>query len=298
MWIIYALLHWALMAWCNYLDEYLSLNNSVHESKSIHEKIWGVLLISTLFWFLSILIFWFLIDSFFISQRGLIFSFFSAIPMVSTWAWYFYLLQLYPTNKVVPLFWISSIWLLIFELIFWASLWFFPLIWIFILVIGAYILDANTIKWKIPTQLFFYMLVVTSFWALTLFFIKQATIQDGSMVVFFYQYVGIFVLWILWLFIKPFRKGFIHRIKEQWKLFLWLSFWAEWLAQISFYFSVLAVSLAPIAAYVSAISSVQYICINILFFLFPLHERNKISLLQIFAIFIIIFWVILIELTT
>jgi len=296
MWLILTLIHGFTMALVNYLDEYLTHNNSVEESDNIHKRIWGVFLTSMLFWIISVLTIGWLIDDFSMTSRGFYISIFSAIPMIITFGAYFYLFQKFPAHQIVPLFWLSSFWLLMMELLSGATIWIFPLIGIFILICWSYLLDTWSFSWKIPTKLLWFMIPVTFLWSFNLFLVRIVSQMDSTLNMFFYQYVAITIIGILLLcFAVPYRQGFCDRLKKQWKSFFWWSIIAESIAQVSFLSSFLAISLATLATYVSAVSSIQYIFLFLLFFLFPLHKRNTILPMQIFSIFLMIIWIFLIE---
>jgi len=264
--------------------------------ESIHKRIWWVLLASTIFWITSVLVLSFFIQDFTMTQKWLYLALFSAFPMTLMFASYFYLFQKFPAHQIVPLFWLSSIWLLSFELLSGASIPFLPLLWVLSLLYGAYMLDVGSFSWKIPTKLAALMIPVSFLWAFILYLILLLPENDTVLQYFFYQFIGITCIGI-WLFIcvKQYRDGFIQRIQKQGKIFLWWSVLNEWLSQMSFLTSMIAVSLAPLATYVTAISSAQYLFLFILFFLFPLHERNKITPVQVFAIVLMLLGIVIID---
>ena len=172
-----------------------------------------------------------------------------------------------------------------------------PLIGILILLVGSYLLDTWSISWKTPTKLFIYMLPLTLLWATNHFLVKIVSFNDNIVNMFFYQYCTITILGIMIFFtVKHYREGFMYRLKHQWKKFLWISVLAESISQISFFAWALAVSLAALATYVSAVSSIQYILLFLLFFMFPLHERNRITIVEVFSMLMIVVGVFLIEL--
>lgn len=296
MWILLTIIHAFTMALVNYIDEFLTHNSSVFHSENIHKKVGWVLLITMLFGSLSVLALSFFIEDFSISQTGLLLSLFSAFPMTLMFASYFYLFQKFPAHQVVPLFGLSSIWLLILELFVGASIPVIPLIWVFFLLYGAYILDIGSFAWKIPTKLFEIMIPVSFLWSLSLFLIVLLPKTDSVLQFFFYQYVMIFIIWvILFCIVKSYRQGLLDRIQKQGKIFLGGSILNESLAQISFFAWMLAVSLAPLATYVTAISSVQYLFLFILFLSFPLHQRNQITYIQCIAMMLMILGILLID---
>lgn len=296
MWLVFTCIYAFTMAVVNYIDEYLTHSNCVTQNESIHRRIGWVLLSSTLLGFFSVLILWLFISDFSMSPRGLYTSIFSGIPMVMTFASYFYLFQKFPASQVVPLFGLSSFWLLVLEITIGGSISFLPLLGVVTLVVWSYVLDAWSISWKTPTKLFIFMLPVTLLWAINHFLVKIVTLTDNVVTMFFYQWISIVCIWVLlFLFVKQYREGFLDRIKNQWRKFIWISLLAEWVAQVSFFTWAIAVSLATLATYVSAVSSVQYIFLFLLLFLFPLHERNKIKTIEIFSMLLIVFGVFLVE---
>jgi hypothetical protein len=142
------------------------------------------------------------------------------------------------------------------------------------------------------------MTPVSFLWATALFLVKIASESSDVTTVFFYQYVGVGIIGLLLLtLVKPYRDGFLLRIKEQGVNFLGFSFLNETISQISFFFVMLAITLAPLGAYVTAVGGVQSIFVLLLFYFFPIHERSKITSIQWVAIgliamgiFIIEFW--------
>jgi uncharacterized membrane protein len=98
------------------------------------------------------------------------------------------------------------------------------------------------------------------------------------------------------IFVKQYRHGLLHRIKTQGKMFLGLSLANEALAEGSFLFGNLAIALAPLAAYVSALSGMSNVFLVFLLVLFPLGSRTKITFMQWLAISLITLGIVLIEL--
>ncbi|MCA9361197.1 hypothetical protein KC845_01420 [Candidatus Kaiserbacteria bacterium] len=284
------------MALVNYIDEYLTSNNKVTDQESPHKRIGGVIIISTLLSVVTIASLGLYISDLSISNHSLYLALASAVPMVILWTAYFYLFLIYPAHQVVPLFGLSSIWLLVIELLFGAHVTFTALLGIGVLVLGAYILDSDTFRWKVPTKLLLIMLPVSLMWSVSLFLVRLASAETSVLTVFFYQYVGIGVIGLFLVsLIKPYRDGFLYRVKNQGGNFLGFSLLNETISQISFLFVMLAISLAPLGAYVTALGGVQSIFLLIIFFLFPIHERNQISPTQWMAIILITFGVFIIE---
>lgn len=297
MWFLYVLAHVFLLALVNYIDEYLTTNNKVPEKANVHKKIGGLLLISTLLSAIGAIVIWLLVPSVQLAQSSLMLGLLSAIPMVVMYASYFYLLTTYPAYQVVPLFLISSIWLLVIELMFGGTVTFAGLLGIAILMTGAYFLDAGTLKWQIPTKLLLISIPATSAWAIALFMVRAAAENSPAILISFWQLVGIVLIGVcLFLFVKKYREGFLYRIKHQGKNFLGFSLLNESLAQGSYVFGNLAVAAAPVAAYVTAMSGVQSVFLLLFFLFFPIHkERAKVTRLHIISIVLIAAGVFLIE---
>lgn len=296
MWFFYSILYVFLQALVNYTDEYLATNNKLPKKADIHSKVGSVLLISTLMSFVGAGLIWLVTKDIALSSQARNLAIISAVPMVSMYASYFYLLQKYPIHQIGPLFQISSAWLLVIELLSGGSVSFWGLIGIIVLMYGAYILDAGTFRWKIPTKLLLIAIPATSTWAIALFIVRIASSSGSAISVTFWQMITIGIIGIfLLVFVKKYREAFIFRIKNQGKTFLGLSFANELFAETSFVFSNLAVSLAPVAAFVTAMSGVQSVFILALLFLFPIGKRSKITKIQWIAVTIIALGVLLIE---
>lgn len=285
------------MALVNYIDEYLTHNNNVTEEASIHKRIGGLIIISTLLSVVTIGgLYAYLGGDVSIDNRALYLALASSVPMVTLWTAYFYLFLIYPAHQVVPLFGLASLWLLLIEITFGASVTLIALTGIGFLVYGAYLLDSGTFKWKIPTKLLLVMIPTSLMWAVSLFLVRQASEYSDVLTIFFYQYVGIGIIGLLLLsLIKPYRDGFTHRVKEQGVNFLGFSLLNETISQFSFLFVMLAIALAPLGAYVTALGGIQSIFVLLIFFLFPIHERSQISKNQWLAILFIVIGIFIIE---
>lgn len=296
MWFVYALVSTFLIALVNYIDEYLTNNNKLPKNTDIHTKIGGLLLISTIMSFVGALLIGIITQNINLQQIALFLAITSAIPMVLLFASYFYLLTTYPVHQVAPLFQISTFWLLLLDVLFGATITLIDFLGILFLMYGAYLLDAGTFKWKIPTKLLLIAIPATSTWAIALFMVKSASKYGSAVTITFYQLLGIGILGILlFLFIKKYRDGFIYRIKKQGKNFLGFSLLNESLSQGSFFFGNLAVAISPVAAFITAMSGVQSVFVLALFFFFPQGKRTKITRIQWMAVFLIAIGVFLIE---
>lgn len=297
MWLIYALIHVFLLAVVSYTDEHLATDNKLPEKSNIHTKVGSVLIMSTLMCFVGAIILYLSTGNFKINVVTFIITVFSAITMVTYWGTYFYLLQEFPANKVAPLYQLGSIWLLVIELAFGGSISYYGFLGILTLICGAYVLDTGTFKWQIPTKLIKTALPATSMWAITLFLVRYAS-KTGSIVpIYFWQLIFTgFIGVILYVFVSKYREGFLYRIKNQGKMFLGLSVVNETFSETSYFFSSLAVVIAPVAAYVSSMLGVQSVFLIVLMFLFPQGERSKVTKMQVVATILIAVGVFLIEL--
>lgn len=283
------------MALVLYTDEHLATNNKLPEKGDIHTKVGSVLLISTLMSFVGAATLMLIYRNISLSPYAMLLAILSAIPIVAMYASYFYLLQTYPVNQVGPLFQISSIWLLLFEIMFGGSISLIGLLGIGFLLYGAYILDTGTFKWRIPTKLLFLAIPATSTLAISLMMARLASRTDSVTAFTFWQMFAMGVVGIFLLFVKKFREGFIYRIKHQGKRFLGFSLFNETFAESSILFSNLAVGIAPVAAYVTALSGVESVFVLALFYFFPQGKRAKVTRMQWLAVALITVGIFLVE---
>lgn len=283
------------MALVLYTDEHLATNNKLPEKGDIHTKVGSVLLISTLMSFVGAATLMLIYRNISLSPYAMLLAILSAIPIVAMYASYFYLLQTYPVNQVGPLFQISSIWLLLFEIMFGGSISLIGLLGIGFLLYGAYILDTGTFKWRIPTKLLFLAIPATSTLAISLMMARLASRTDSVTAFTFWQMFAMGVVGIFLLFVKKFREGFIYRIKHQGKRFLGFSLFNETFAESSILFSNLAVGIAPVAAYVTALSGVESVFVLALFYFFPQGKRAKVTKMQWLAVALIAVGIFLVE---
>lgn len=296
MWFIYSLISTFFMACVDYTDEHLATSNKAKEDADIHSKAGSVLLISTLMCFVGAGLILFFTRDVYLPTMPLSLAILSSVPMVMMYISYFYLLQKYPTNQVIPLFQLSAIWLLLFQFLSGGSITVSSIFGVLVLIVGAYILDTGTFKWKIPTKLLLVAIPVTSFWATALFLAKIATAEASAESFTFWQLLSIGVLGVgLFLFVKKYREAFIYRIKHQGRKFLGLSMVNETFAQGSAIFNNIAVSMAPVTAFVAAMSGLEGIFLIMLLFLFPQGERTKITKMQVVAAVLIAAGLFLIE---
>ena len=296
MWLVYALIQSFLLALVNYIDEHLVTSNKLPKEANIHTKVGSVLLISTLMCFAGAIITSTVSYGTTLSLEVKSIALLSAVPMVLMYASYFYLLQTYAVHQVVPLFQISSIWLLLIELFFGGSITIAGLVGMLVLIYGAYILDSGTFKWKIPTKLLAIAVPATSTWAISLYMVRLASEKGSVTSISVWQLIGTGIIGALLFFtVKRYREGLLYRFKNQGKRFFGFSLANETFAEGGYIFSNLAVAVAPVAAYVTAMSGVQSLFVLILFFLFPLKNRAKVTSMQWIAVALIMVGVFLIE---
>lgn len=296
MWLLFTILHMFSMAAVNYFDEFLTHSTSTSSTASLHEKIGGVLLMSALLCPIALSFLAILAPTLSLTSYGLLLSILSGFTLICVWAIYFYLFQTFSAHQVVPLFGLSSVWLLGLEIISGAAISFIALGGIVILVLGAYLLDNGSLTWKIPSKLLFYMGFNSLLWATTVFLVRQASLTNPSAAIYFWQTLTIFTLGlILFLAIKPYRHGFINRLKQERMAFIGPSILAKGTAQFSFYFGVLATATAPLAVYFTALSGLQSVFLLLLLMIFPLNQRNKTNKAQWFGIILIALGIALLE---
>lgn len=299
MWLAYVIGHVFCLALVNYIDEYLTGNSKVPAESSIHNKIGGLLIISTLMSFVGAAAIYAYVGEVSVVQGALILSLISAVPMVIVFAAYFYLLTLYPAYLVVPLFLTSSLWMLLIEIFFGAAISVYGFLGIAVLLVGAYILDAGALKWQIPTRLLIISLPLTSSWAVALYLARLASESTSPLLVSFWQMIGIGIIGVaLFVFVRRYRDGFVYRVRTQGRNFLGMSVFNESLSQLSYVFVVFAVASAPVTAYVTAVGGTQGLVVLGLFVLFPQSAtRTKITYLHGIAVALIALGVFLIELS-
>lgn len=288
MWFIYALASVFLMAFVLYTDEHLATSNKLPKGGDIHTKVGSVLLISTLMSFVGAAVLGFTTQDIQLGTQPLILALISSIPMVIMFGSYFYLLQLFPVSQVGPIFQISTIWLLIFELFDGGAIPANGLLAIVILMYGAYILDAGTFKWKVPTKLLLWGVPVAAVAAIPMYMARIASRTGSPSAFSFYQLIGIGVIGVLILiFAKRYRDGLVYRIKHQGKKFLTLSLFNEMFAEGSVWLGNIAVAIAPVGAYVSVMNGAQSLFVMVLLWIFPIGNRSRTTNSQWVAIILI-----------
>jgi hypothetical protein len=111
--------------------------------------------------------------------------------------------------------------------------------------------------------------------------------------------LGIFFIGLLFfVFIKKYRDGFTKRIKTHGKEFLKLSFFNEIFFQISFMSTFIVIAFAPISAYATAFAGFQSLLLIGLLYFFPINkQKSNLNKIQIFAVFVLSFGVLLITLS-
>lgn len=297
MWLLFTILFCLCLASVNYFDTYLAQSNPVSEKSSIHVQVGGVTIISTLMAVIGIVGLSFFIPSFEASKTVVFLSIASAVPMVLFWIGYFSLLVKYPSHLVVSLFPISTVFLLLLEVAFGSSITIGALIGVAVLVVGAYLLDAGSFRWKIPTALLISILPFMFLRASSWYLVRSATENASELLVSWYQLVGIFFMGVILFAVRPYRQGFLERMKKQGKSLLGFSVINESLSQLGYVFAIFAVAVAPLATYFTALGGIQSLLLISLLYLKPIKEKAQINRVQWFAIvllavgvFIIEFW--------
>lgn len=296
MWLILATISVFMQSLVNYIDEYLTNNNKVSDNNNVSTKIGGLVLISTLMSFTGAGVMMLLPHDPTASSKAITLALISSFPMVGMYISYFWLLYTYPVHQVVPLFQMSSAWLLIFGLLMGDRISFYGILGIMILMYGAYILDTGSFRWQIPTKLLLLGIPATLNSAMALFLARISSAEISPIAFSYYQMIGIGVIGVfLFLLVRNFREGFLQRVKKQGKVFLGFSLINETLAEGSFLFGNMAVVVAPVAAYVSAMAGVQSVFVMLLFLFFPQGERTKVKPIQWLATILVVIGVFLLE---
>ena len=296
MWLLFTLGYAFAQAVVLYIDELLNLSNAVTESSSAHMRIGGVLIISALVGFLGAFGVFLYLGDVGTSTYVITLSLLSAVPMVTVYASYFYLLLNNPVHLIAPFFQISVAWMLLYEVAQGATISLPSFLGIVFLVYGVYVLDVKSFRWKIPTRLLIYMVPVSILWASVVLLTQAASQEAAGQVVAFYQMLGTGIVGLgLLALVRPYREGLLFRLKNQTKSFIGFSVLNELFWQISLLFAVLAIAAAPLAAYFGAAGGIHNLMLLGLFLLFPLHERNKITLVQVVAILMIAFGIFCVE---
>lgn len=281
MWFLYTVIGCFFMALVAYSDEYLTHSTTIKPHASLHERIGGVFIISTMLCVVGMGALWGIADTVMLPPMALNISLVSAVPMIITWVGYFYLLQLYSAHQVIPLFGLTSAWLLPMELFFGGAVTLLALLGIIILAVGAYLLDSGGLKLKLPSKLIYAMSFISFCWALTIYLVRDLSTEHGVYAIYFWQLVGVFAIGVLlFAFVRPYREGFIRRVKtEKWH-FILPSFMNEAFSQVAFLFTFLAIALAPLATYVTALAGLESLFLLVALRLFPLDDRNDITSAQ------------------
>jgi hypothetical protein len=296
MWLLYTLLFSFFLALVNYIDEYLTANNALPATTDIHTKVGGLIIVSTLFTVFGATVVWFFAPSLALDSFPFWMAILSGVPMAALWAGYFYLLNIYPVYQVIPLFQMSSIWLLIIELITGGSITLIALTGVAILIAGAYLLDAGTLRWQIPTKLLIIMIPVSFCWTLVLFMVRLASNTGASsLTITFWQFVGIASTGVLlFLLVRKYREGFLFRVRHQGKNFLGFSLLNEGSGQAGYYSGNIATALVPLATYFSALGGLQSVLLLVIFYFFP-QKPLSVNSIQVTAICMIAVGIFLLE---
>ncbi len=287
MWILYTLISILLLAVVNYFDEYLTAKNTVEsdiEGASVHKQVGGLILASTLAGFIGAGAIAIFSDNITFAKNIILLSSLAGFGSSILYASYFYLLFKFPVWQVVPLFQMSTAWLIIMELAQGETITLFQVLGLVLIIGGSYVVDTGSFRWKIPSRLLLYMIPLTIVWSFSLFSIKTGVGLASVASVSFWQFlmIGIIGL-ILLIVVKPYREGLFYRVKTQGKLFLGGSFVSESLSLISYFLNNIAIAIAPLATFVSALFGAQGVFLLFLFLLFPI-KKESIKPIQICAI--------------
>lgn len=247
--------------------------------------------------FVGALVLWTILQDVSLPQLLLFYAFLSGILLTITFITYFYLLELHSAHKVVPLFLLSSVWMLVIEISFGRFISLSGLLGIVLLLLGAYVLDTGTLRWQIPKKLLFLSLPMTLGWALVLLIMRYIAASHDVFIASFWQFTSLGIIGLFLIFVVPsYKRGFLTRVKMQGKNFLGFSTLNEALAQAAYFSGYAAVAFAPVAAYVAAMGGLQGLFLLGLLVLFPIHkDRSHISRLQFFAIILMALGTVLIK---
>lgn len=286
------------LALVNWLDEYLT-RVSPFKHDNVHAKMGSLFLISTISSiFGTIILFLGMPPLAQFDQRTVLLSIYAGLTMAVMWWSYFYLLNTYPVYQVIPLFQLTSVWLLIFELLRGTTVHPLGLLGVLMLVVGAYALDSGRFTWAIPSSLLVMMVAVTCVFSSGILSVRIASEISGAWAVSFWQYLTLTMVGLLCItFYKTYRNAFLTRIRKQGSVFLGVSTVSEASAQIAYVMGNYAVALAPMPAYATALSSVQSVFILVLSYVFP-HREHTITGTHVVAIGLIVAGAVLLELAT
>jgi len=296
MWLLFTFAYAFFLALVNYIDEYLTAHHALPETTDVHTRIGGLVIMSTLMTAVGAIAVWFFADSILLSERAFVLSLAAGVPLALLWVGYFYLLTFYPVYQVIPLFQLSSVWLLVIELVTGGSITTVALLGVAMLIVGAYFLDAGTIRWQIPTALLLLMLPTSLLWSINLYMVKVASIDGTSVLaITFWQFIGVALFGVLmFVFVRQYRNGFLFRLKKQRKTFLGFSVLNEGAAEAGYFSGNMATALAPLATYFSALGGLQSVFLLVIFYFFP-QKPLSINQLQVMAICMIAVGIFLLE---
>ncbi len=290
MWILFTLLHTLCLAGVNYIDEYLTRHNSVVLGSNIHERVGGLVLISTLFNFFGVFTLFIFAPPQQVELAKLSVIALSGVAMVGVFLFYFYLLNTYSAHQVVPLFQLVIIWTLVFDFFTGTPLTYLGLIGVVVLAIGAYLVDAGSFRIQVPSRLLLAMGATSFFTGAAALLMKTASASVSPSTLAFYQFLTIALIGTLFaVFLKSYRQGFLHRLRNQRQVFIGFSCLNEFLAQSAYFFGIVAITLVPVLSYYSSLGGLQGLFLLVFLFFFPIQKRNVITLAQwIGAIFIVV----------
>ena len=302
MWILYRLLNLISLSVVNYTDEYLSNKNTTPESQqSLHRRVGSLIVISTLLTALGALVITALNGHsiFPEDETALIYALLSAPFALIMYAAYFYSLDAYPVSQVSPMILLSTVYLLFFEIAAGSNVSAAGVFAIGLILFGSYLLDVGEFKWNVPSKLLLMMSVGSFGWALSMYFMRLSTESIPASQVYVLHLFGVFVAGLfIFIFVKPYRKGFIYRVKSQAKVFVGISLINEFVVQISYLALAISIAKAPLVSYVASMEGIATFFVLIWMYFFPITEKSMLNKVQLLAICCIAFGVFALSLST
>lgn len=287
MWLVFRLIDLFFFASVAYLDEFLTSNNSTEEDASIHRRVGPVIMVSTLLPLLGLLVLSPFIVHADILSSATWFGVLGGIAGAGMYTGYFYCLEKFPVQSVVPMFVLTVVWVLLYEVVRGASFTALGLVGVIGAGIGGYLLDAG-FNLRIPRGVLLAMAPTTAVWATSFVLVEEATTRTTAFTAYWFFLAGVLLIGLVYLvFVHPYRESFFERLKAQRVSFGATSLLNESLAMTSFFFQTLALATAPFVSYVAATSGISNIYLLGLLFFFPLNERSKPTRTQITGIVII-----------
>lgn len=282
-----------------YIDEYLTRNNPAHSAQSIHARIGPIVLTSLISNICTVITIWLTFGLPNGESQYLLQAFLSGIPTMLVLIVYLYLLDRYSVALVIPLFQLTSIWLMLIGLFSYEPISLLGCIGVLLAVCGAYVLDSTHKNGRLPSLLLTVMLINTAIWACTLVWITYlAKMLDSMLSVIFLQSACAFVMGcFLYISMREYRQGMKMRLAHKKISFISLSIINELFSQFGYALKYFTIALAPVAAYGNVMSGLENILLILIFTLFPV-AASRITMKQILGILTISLGVVFLELST